>query len=317
MMSAGVRDREMFAQDNYLSGLSDDSLNAIRENRSGYSVARGQRFLTFQRRIDTELLCHEVIIDNRYTGWFKDGQQTEEQLRAFVVQFSVFSNLFLVAQTLKMINADSLVAMRASKEILANEIGVTFCSTKGPLKGRASREANDPNFLGTEGTVQGGVFRFEAGHFEWLLHVAEKLGLSFNELGKRRFGTAATLFFCDELARLYGSEDYSVSQAASYAVENWAAAGFWQELIDGLKRFNERNGTDIPLGFFAWHNRLEAQHAQHTQEELEQYYFETQLDEDAFLKYGNEMLDGVAAFWNGLESQRLELEKDTGVLSVR
>ncbi|MGN2393412.1 hypothetical protein ACTFO6_18215, partial [Pelomicrobium sp. G1] len=109
---------------------------------------------------------------------------------------------------------------------------------------------------------------------------------------------SSTLFLCDELIRLYGSEDYAVSQAASYAVENWAAAGFWEELIEGLKRYNERHRADLPLGFFVWHSRLEAQHARHTQEELEEYYFQTPLDEDAFIRYGNEMLDAVAAFWD-------------------
>ena len=82
-----------------------------------------------------------------------------------------------------------------------------------------------------------------------------------------------TLFFCDELIRLYGGDDYQVSQAASYAVENWAAAGFWGQLIKGFHLFNERNGTNLPLGFFIWHDQLECQHAAHTQEELEELYF--------------------------------------------
>ena len=131
-----------------------------------------------------------------------------------------------------------------------------------------------------------------------------KLGLGFNDVGKRRHGTSATLFFCDELARLYGNEDYQISQAASFAVENWAAAGFWKELIEGFEKFNARSGADLPLAFFTWHERLESQHARHTQEELEELYFHRTLNEDAFIRYGNEMLDGVAAFWDGLEAQR-------------
>jgi pyrroloquinoline quinone (PQQ) biosynthesis protein C len=243
------------------------------------------------------------------------------------VQFSVFSNLFLVAQLKKMINAESLEAMRASKEILANEIGVVFrpqrsldakvdgggnssgVAGKRQLSNSAADGTADPDRIDTEGTVQGGIFRFEAGHFEWLCQIAEKLGLRFNEIGKRRFGTPSTLFFCDELARLYGSENYAVSRAASYAVENWAAAGFWDELIAGFKRYNRSHGTELPLGFFVWHSRLEAQHARHTQEELEEEYFRSVLDEDAFIHHGNEMLDGVAAFWDGLEAQRRELEQ--------
>ena len=104
-----------------------------------------------------------------------------------------------------------------------------------------------------------------------------------------------------------GGDDYQVSQAASYAVENWAAAGFWGQLIKGLHLFNERNGKRLPLGFFIWHDQLECQHAAHTQEELEELYFTLELDEDSFIHYGNEMLDGVAAFWDGLDEQRQEL----------
>jgi len=149
-----------------------------------------------------------------------------------------------------------------------------------------------------------GIFRFRAAHFEWLLQIAGKLGLDYNDVGKRRFGTRPTLFFCDELVRLYGSEDYRISQAASYAVENWAAAGFWNELVEGLEKFNTRTRAALPLAFFSWHSRLEAQHALHTQEELEELYFTSQVDEDGFIHYGQEMLDGVAVFWNGLNDQR-------------
>jgi len=60
----------------------------------------------------------------------------------------------------------------------------------------------------------------------------------------------------------------------------------------------------LPLAFFSWHSRLEAQHAKHTQEELEELYCTRKLNEDAFIRIGNEMLDGVAAFWDGLEQQR-------------
>jgi hypothetical protein len=288
---------------NDLSGLTAASMRAIESGRAGYSVERGKRFLDFQKRINEELLRHRVITGNTYTAWFKNGEQNEAQIKAFIVQFSVFSNLFLIAQLKKMINADTLEGMRASKEILANEIGVAFRREASP-----AREGGfDPDHLGTEGTVQGGAFHFEAAHFEWLCGIAKRLGLEFHEIGKRRFGTPATLFFCDELARLYGHENYAISQAASYAVENWAAAGFWQELIDGFNLYNKRTGSNLPLGFFVWHNRLEAQHALHTQEELEEYYFENQFGENAFIRYGNEMLDGVAAFWDGLDEQRKAL----------
>ncbi|MBI2609319.1 MAG: hypothetical protein HYW47_06960 [Deltaproteobacteria bacterium] len=260
-----------------------------------------QECVKFQERINKELLKHKVITHNPFTQWFAKGEANFEQVKAFIVQFSVFSNLFLIAQLKKMINADSLEGMRASKEILANEIGVIF-------KNKKDKKARGKSILvSTEGTVEGGTFRFQAGHFEWLLKIASTLNLSFQDIGKRRYGTASTLHFCDELARLYGNENYEISQAASYAVENWAAAGFWKELVQGLKKFRVKYSLDLPLAFFTWHDRLEEQHALHTQEELEEYFLEHKIDQDKFIKHGNEMMDAIWVFWDGLDKQRKKL----------
>jgi len=300
-----IAERLPGVEDAGLDGLTPASIAAIAASKPGYTRERGAHFLRFRSRIDAELLNHRVITDNRYTAWFSKGEQTEAQLRAFVVQFSVFSNQFLLAQLNKMVNADTLEGMRASKEILANELGVTLNKIPQNRASPTPRPAElDPDHVEIEGSVQGGVFHFEAGHFEWLWSIAKHFGLRFDQVGHRRHGTPSTLYFCDELMRLYGGENYEISQAASFAVENWAAAGFWKELIDGFKAYNARHNERIPIGFFVWHDRLEAQHARHTQEELEEYYFQTPLDEDAFIRYGNEMLDGVAAFWDGLEAAK-------------
>jgi len=36
----------------------------------------------------------------------------------------------------------------------------------------------------------------------------------------------------------------------------------------------------------------------------EELYFDREIDEEKFIHYGNEILDGVAIFWSGLEVQR-------------
>lgn len=288
-----------FAQRHHIEGLSLPSLVALAEEQAGYTIDKAKRFLTFQHRINTEMLKHRVIVQNPYTAWFEQGNQSSAQINAFIIQFSVFSNQFLIAQLYKMIHAETLESMRASKEILANEIGVKF------QPGQRQDIKNGLDAI--EGSVEGGRFAFGAAHFEWLYNMAKKLGLNFAEIGQQKHGTKATLFFCNELIRLYGGDNYQISQAASYAVENWAAAGFWQQLIQGLKKYNLCSGANLPLGFFIWHDKLEVQHAAHTQEELEELYFTQNLDTDAFIHYGNEMLDGVAAFWDGLDEQRREL----------
>lgn len=269
-------------------------------------------FESFKQRIENELMTHRIITNNAYCNWFETATPSMNEVRHFIVQFSVFSNLFLIAQLKKMINAVDLEEMHQAKEILANEIGCIFNpKTKESVESRSHREENseefgDPDLVNTKGTVDGGTFKFAAAHFEWLLTMGEKINLTFSDMGKRRHGTKSTLFFCDELERIYANEDFTIAAGASYAVENWAAAGFWGQLVGGLKKFKKQSCTGLPLGFFTWHDKVEAQHAEHTQAELEELYFgEHDFDEEQFIAAGKEMLEGVAAFWDGLNEERL------------
>ena len=260
----------------------------------------------FRERLDREVLQHPVIRANPYTAWFKHGELSSAQARAFLVQFSVFSNQFLVAQLQKVLNAETIDEMRASKEILANEIGVGFRGAGG-----------DAELGSTQGSVEGGTFRFRAAHFELLARMARQFGLDFADLGKRRFGTGATLHFCDELQRLYAHEDYQVAAAASWAVENWAAAGFWDELVEGWQKYGERsNKESFDIGFFTWHARIEANHAQHTQDELAELLADHHIDEDRFVRNANLMLDAVLVFWRGLDFQRAALAAE-GMINAK
>jgi hypothetical protein len=59
------------------------------------------------------------------------------------------------------------------------------------------------------------------------------------------------------------------------------------------------------LAFFTWHNRVEAQHAGHTLEELENVYFNADFDRAKFIQGEREILDAIAVFWDGLNDDRL------------
>lgn len=279
--------------------LSGETQERIR--RGEIPAARVEAYGRLLGRIEHEILPHSVIVRNDFTAWFKTGRFDTEDLRHFLVQFSVFSNLFIEAQLKKVINAPTLEAMHASKEILMNELGVVF---RKPGAKAAADAGVDAELVGTEGTVDGGTFRFPAAHFEWLLRMLSHVGLGFGDVGKRRHGTPSTLFFCDELSRLYGSDDPHVGLGASFSVENWAAAGFWKELVQGLEAYKAREKSAMPIAFFTWHDRVEDQHAAHTWTELEEEYFSMDLDEDKFITAGREMLDGVEAFWKGLDEDR-------------
>jgi hypothetical protein len=280
--------------------LSEETNARIR--RGDIPRARVEAYERLLGRIEREILPHSVIVNNEFTAWFKTGRFDADDLRHFLVQFSVFSNLFIEAQLKKVINAPTLEAMHASKEILMNELGVVF--RKAGAKAAADAGV-DAELVGTEGTVDGGTFRFPAAHFEWLLRMITHAGLGFNDVGKRRHGTPSTLFFCDELSRLYGSDDPHAGLGASFSVENWAAAGFWKELIQGLESYKKREKSQMPIAFFTWHDRVEDQHAAHTAEELREAFFTDGFDQEKFLVGAREMLEGVNAFWAGLEADRL------------
>ena len=273
-----------------------------------------KNFEAFKQTIEEQFMRHPVVTDNAYTAWFAHGAMSLDELRHFTVQFSVFSNQFLLAALNRAINADTLQATRESKEILMNELGVIYndrkvkahpaAVTDPPVGSDDADREGDPALVSTEGTVDGGIFRFQAAHFEWLLRFGQPLGLTFDDMGKRRHGTGATLFFCDELFRLYGSDDYNEAMGAAFAVENWAAAGFWKELIAGLERVKRERVPTLPLAFFTWHDKIEGQHKDHVWDELRECYESPKFREEPFIRAGLKMLDGVKVFWDGLERDR-------------
>ena len=271
----------------------------------------GSNFDAIKARVEREFMQHPIVTNNNYCEWFAKGGLSLEDVRHFAVQFSVFSNMFLLAALNRVINADTVEAARESKEILMNELGVIYNNKKGAtsagdpnLSEEQKDRDGDPSLVGVEGTVDGGMFRFQAAHFEWLLRFGKPLGLTWDDMGKRKHGTKSTLFFCDELFRLYGAEDYNAAMGAAFAVENWAAAGFWQQLISGLEDFKNSQCPDLPLAFFTWHDKLEGTHKEHVWEELEEVYEDPKFNEDSFFRAGIEMLDGVKAFWDGLDADR-------------
>lgn len=244
-----------------------------------------QGWSDFHTKVSSLVKNHPVVCSNQYTIKFAEGHATYHKQQDFVQQFSVFSQWFLVAQLTKVLNAPTIEEMREGKEILCNELGVIFSE---------------------EGTIDKGVYKHNAAHYEWLLEFGERLELNYDDMGSRKYGNPNTLLFCDELLRLYGSSDDVTSIAASYAIENWATSGFWDDITLGFEKINDKrrayNIKPLPLKFWKLHAKLEAQHAQHTYDELKNVYMSGRItDEDAFLYVCENMLDAVDLFWKGLK----------------
>ncbi|MBL4867559.1 MAG: hypothetical protein JKY67_14425 [Pseudomonadales bacterium] len=277
-----------FSNEYQLEWLSQPTVECLIKKE--FSLDKVDGLHEFVTRLDQELLNHPVIGFNEYCNWFRQGEMSPSVVKEFIVQFSVFSNLSLTAQLQKMLNAETIATVRASTEILAYEVGAIIV---GDSNGDSNGDA--------EGEEKGT-------HYEWLLKMGESLGLSFTDMGKRHHGSVSTLFFCDELARLYGDSNCLTATAASYAIDSWAAAGYWDHLIEGLVKFREKNDVrGLPLVSFTSHSEFERNHAKQARQELEGFYFTHEVNEDAFIIRANEMLDGVEAFWDGLDQHRKAL----------
>src|SRR5262245_33373544 len=100
------------------SGLSISPRIEERLQRGELTPGQVDDFREFLVEVDKDLMHHRIILNNPYTRWFSTGQATDAELRHFIQQFSVFSNQFLIAALLKVINAPSVQQMRAGKEIL-------------------------------------------------------------------------------------------------------------------------------------------------------------------------------------------------------
>ena len=70
---------------------------------------------------------------------------------------------------------------------------------------------------------------------------------------------------------------------AAFAVENWAAAGFWKELIAGLEKVKATRVPEMPLAFFTWHDKIEDQHKAHVWDELRECYESPKFREEPFI----------------------------------
>jgi hypothetical protein len=98
---------------------------------------------------------------------------------------------------------------------------------------------------------------------------------------------------------------YDVTRNPKAEQRNWAAAGFWKELIAGRSTIKARECPSLNLAFWTWHDRVEDPHAAHTADELAEAFDMPGFDQEKFLAGAAEMLDGVKAFWDGLERDRL------------
>jgi len=262
-----------------------------------------KNFEVFKKRIEREFFNHPVIINNPYTKWFKQGSANTEQVKDLILQFSVFSNHFIVVQTKRMVNATTLEGEESARAILLNECGVAMDVKTGSVEGKRFVTSN--------------------AHINWLRKIASMLDVDLKKIGRWETGTKATHDFLEGLDKTYGSRDGQEGAGASFAIETWAAFGidkgeepesnnFWKELVDGLEGYNKHyrlsnNLALLPTGFFQYHFETEAGHNVNVWNELEETYNSPDFNEDKYIHAGKIALESIYTFWKGLDKTRKEL----------
>ena len=261
------------------------------------------RFLRCHARKQREIDGHEVIVNNRYTKWFKLGLATPAQLIDLIEQFSVFSNWFRVILCLRMVLARTDAEEESCRNILANEFGVGINIATGNAEGKRFAHKNC--------------------HLEWLRDLGAMVGLERRALGRDELATQETETFIRLLMGLYSNPD-TEGQGASFGIETWAGFGigteekhnnFWQELITGLEGFNERSRLPqglmpLPDKFFLHHRNLETAHVVSVERELEKTFFDPSFDEEKWFAGARQALDAIQLFWEGLDKTRKRLEAE-------
>ena len=255
---------------------------------------------TLKKRIEKDFFQHPVIINNPYTKWFKQGNANTEQIKDLIIQFSVFSNHFIVVQCKRMVYASNIEGEESARAILLNECGVGMNVKTGSIEGQ---KFTTPN-----------------AHLNWLRKMAEVLNIPKNTIGRWESGTESTHKFLEGLDKTYGSLDGIIGAGASFAIETWAAFGiggneeaesnnFWKELIVGLEAYNKKervskNLPTVPTGFFQYHFETEAGHGANVWHELEETYNQKDFDEEKYIKSGKIALESIYTFWKGLDETR-------------
>lgn len=225
---------------------------------------------------------HPILVENKYLSWFEKGELTRQDVTHLLIQFSVLNNLLFVAQTKFMNNVVDYETFIEIKGFILNRLGVM---------GENPSSSHQKSL------------------FEHLLVLGKQLGLEFNNLGKRKHASESTLYLTDQLEQLYDSDDFSVALGARYGFEVWASSKFWDSLSLGLKKFENKLGLDLSLGFLDFQESLKLEHKLKMEKLLNRlsskfnpHFFFTP---DQFYYGLKKSLDALEVFWNSLDHVRI------------
>lgn len=238
---------------------------------------QGAAFQRLLLETAARVMCHPIIADNRYLTRFAKGVNMA-QARHELQQFSVFALQFDVAQAKLVANAPTEEAYTERLQVLLNEKGIPYKE-------------------GFEGDLTG-QWKMETVHFTWLRHMADGLGLRFEDIGKIWIGQPGTRQFVETVFNTYAGLDQNLALGASFGIENWAANSLWKPWIAGMDKLNATLPKKVNLGYLRYHDKEEEHHSQATLDELLENFLEPWFDSEKFFQGAETILtDGILAYY--------------------
>ena len=261
------------------------------------------RFSEFQEsRVRPLVNSHRAIHDNRFLMWWEKGEINQRQMAQTMEQMAGFSRQFPSIQVMQWVYADNSEAMDRALNILLSELGVGIDLKTGSCHGKS--------------------FSPKAVHFYWLLRIAERLGIPLKRFGHIDTATPATLFFINKMKKTIANPDGQIGCGASWAIETWAGwnigkdpeserLNFWKKFLLGFEVYNinlmAQGLEPLPIDYFSGHFGLERAHAANVMFELEETFYTPEFDQDKFMAGAEGVLEGVIAFFDGLDQDRQRL----------
>src|SRR5437870_5007247 len=90
----------------------------------------GKDFEAFKKTIEQKFMGHPVVTRNDYTAWCARGDMPLDHMRRFTVQFSVFSNQFLLAALNRAVNAGTAHPARCGSATSSSGCTAATTTTK-------------------------------------------------------------------------------------------------------------------------------------------------------------------------------------------
>jgi pyrroloquinoline quinone (PQQ) biosynthesis protein C len=219
-----------------------------------------------------EAVLRHGAINNPFLDRFQSGRISEQEFRAFAVEFYNFARFFPKILMAQLINTED--------EGVADELTKVLYSELGDGRPKNRHELLYRDFL-------------------------RSVGMDVHEAMSRPM-LPSTRAYIEGMERLYSDGNHDVALGASFGLENMAIT-MWDHLIPGLRLVRSQRYPAMDLTYFTFHRDLEATHEDAMKQAVKMLApgsdaaepsLQTRLD---FRRGMEAVLDYLEGFWRGLD----------------